>query len=273
MKVLNVKDVKLQLIKKYQSLDLSELNEILMNVFDCNFTELSSEIMIPVKKYKQAQKAIEKFLNGQPVNKIFKKAYFYGNEFYINKNVLAPRQDSELLIELALKEIKDKKNVNILDLCTGPGILGITLCKNANALIDATDISNKALKIAKLNAKKLNANINFIKSNMFDKINKHYDIIISNPPYVTETEWKVLNKNVKKYDPKIALVGGKDGLKFYEIIAKKAKHYLNKFGTIILEIGDEQRQSVSDIFKKYGFEGIVCHKDYNDKDRALVIKN
>ena len=272
MKVISIKNVKKNLSKAYTSVSSEELNEILMNVFDCDFTTLSSEILIPVSKYIIAVKSIKKYLKGQPVNKIFKKAYFYGNQFFIDKNVLAPRQDTELLIEIILKETEVKKKLKILDLCTGSGIIAITLAQKLDCDIDATDISAKALKIAKRNAKNIGAKINFAKSNMFEKVDDKYDIIISNPPYISKKDWEQLDKSVKKYDPKISLIGGKDGLKFFRDIANNAKNFLKRNGKIILEIGDDQKDSVTKIFEQFGFTNIECFKDYNNKDRALVIK-
>lgn len=173
-------------------------------------------------------------------------------------------------------------NIKILDLCTGSGAIAISIAKltsnnvgvyaYGDPQITATDISEKALKIAKTNAKNNNVQnkIKFIKSDMFENINGKFDVIISNPPYIETNTIKTLSKEVQN-EPKLALDGGQDGLDFYRIIAKNAHKYLNKNGIIMLEIGYNQRKTVTKIFedtKKY--KNIEYKKDYSNNDRMII---
>ena len=191
-----------------------------------------------------------------------------GLDFEVNENVLIPQPDTEVLVENAIKIVLDKyanKEVKILDLCTGSGAIAISIKKYlSNAIVYASDISKNALDIAKLNAKKNNVKINFILSNMFENIKDNFDIIVTNPPYIKSNEIAKLSKNVQA-EPKLALDGGEDGLKFYKIIAKKVSNYLNKKGTLLMEIGFDQGKEVVDLF-----EGSKCIKDYANNNRVVI---
>ena len=269
------------LIMKY-----SDIKNELLNLYnDYNFSDKTSDIdyvLSEIKKvdllkvrfeefslneYKKAKNIILKHLKlDMPLQKIFKKAYFYGLEFYVNNNVLTPRQDSEILIENALKE-----NFNCcLDLCCGSGALGLTIKKNRpQTNLTLVDISLKALKVSKINAKKLNENAKIIKSNMFDKIKDKFDLIVCNPPYIETKTIENLDNNVKNFDPKISLDGGVDGLKFYKIIYENLDNYLNSKGVCFLEIGYNQG-SLVDLFKQK-FKNVSLIKDYNNLDRVIKI--
>ncbi len=252
-----------------------------VNILFCEALNLSLPNLLLKAEIKNTQKsvinrAVNKRLKGMPIQKIFKRAYFYDYEFYINNNVLCPRPETELLVEECLKDIKniDKtKNTNncikILDLCTGSGCIAITLAKKCNAMVFASDISTKALNVARKNSKLLSANVKFIKSNMFKSIKQKFDIIISNPPYISSCDCKHLDREVKDYDPKLALDGGKDGLDFYRIIASNAKIYLNDNGKIFLEVGINEAKNVKNMLAKNGFDCYI-KKDYNNIDRIVV---
>lgn len=229
------------------------------------------------KKYKSI---LEEIINGKPIQYITKSQEFMGLNFYVDEDVLIPQPDTEVLVEETIKIIKEKyanKNVKILDLCTGSGAIAISIAKqidnNLNAEIYAIDVSKEALNIAQKNAKNNNVKINFIESNMFEKIeNIKFDIIVSNPPYIETESIKTLSKEVQN-EPIIALNGGKDGLDFYKIINKEAINYLEKEGYILLEIGYNQRENVTQIFEgKY--KNITCIKDLAGNDRVIkMMKN
>lgn len=191
--------------------------------------------------------------------------------FYVDENVLIPRADTEVLVEEAINLCKDRKKV--LELCTGSGAIAVSMEKYVKDIeITATDISKEALDIAKKNEQNLieKPTIKFIQSNMFEKINEKYDIIISNPPYI-KTE--VINEYNLEYEPKIALDGGKDGLDFYRIIIEEGYKYLNEEGIIALEIGYDQRKEVIEIAEKTNkYENIYCIKDLFGNDRVIIIK-
>lgn len=225
--------------------------------------ELSNEIE---EKYKQG---IEKLSKDIPLQYITNTQEFYGMKFKINENVLIPRYDTEILIEETLKLAKDQDK--ILDMCTGSGIIAITLAKNVEkANVFACDISLEALKVAKENNELHNANVKFINSNLFENIEeKNFDIIVSNPPYITEKEMQELENQVKK-EPELALYGGVDGLDFYRKITENAKEYLKKEGLLIFEIGYKQKEDVSKILIENKFKNIKCVKDLQGLDRVII---
>lgn len=225
--------------------------------------ELSNEIE---EKYKQG---IEKLSKDIPLQYITNTQEFYGMKFKINENVLIPRYDTEILIEETLKLAKDQDK--ILDMCTGSGIIAITLAKNVEkANVFACDISLEALKVAKENNELHNTNVKFINSNLFENIEeKNFDIIVSNPPYITEKEMQELENQVKK-EPELALYGGVDGLDFYRKITENAKEYLKKEGLLIFEIGSKQKEDVSKILIENKFKNIKCVKDLQGLDRVII---
>ena len=194
--------------------------------------------------------------------------------FYVNDNVLIPQPDTEILVEEVIKICKTKykeEPIKVLDLCTGSGAIAISIKKYVdNVEITATDISNNALKVAIKNANLNNVEIKFIESNMFEKINDKYDIIVSNPPYIEKEIIKTLSKDVQ-YEPTLALDGGTDGLSFYRDISKNAYKYLQKNSYLALEIGYNQKNSVIDILEKENrYKNIINIKDLSNNDRVII---
>lgn len=175
---------------------------------------------------------------------------FMGMKFFVNENVLVPRSDTETLVEEVIKLAKEENKKDIIELCTGSGIIAISLKKYLEeANVIATDISTKALEIAKRNTKQLleEDKIKFIQSDMFEKITGKYDIIISNPPYI-KTE--VIKEYSLEFEPIFALDGGQDGLEFYKIIIKEGYKYLKRNGIIALEIGYDQKEEIFELVAK-----------------------
>ena len=255
-----------------KSVDKAELNNILIKTLNKPLTHFIMKNEISFIDYFKVKRVIYLRHKHQPLNYILKSECFMGYNFYVNKNVLAPRPETELLVEKALTYIKNGNNV--LDLCCGSGCIGISLkklCleKNINANITCSDISPKALKVAKKNAKQNNSNINFIKSDLFENITEKFDVIVSNPPYINKEDMGTLDTEVKKYDPTLALYGGESGLDFYERITKNAKNYLTENGVILFEIGINQENEVSKMLLEQGFKTEII-KDYSGINRIVI---
>lgn len=215
---------------------------------------------------------IEKLTKGIPLQHITHRQEFMKMDFFVDENVLIPRPDTEILVEEVIKIAQKYNSPRILDLCTGSGAIAISLKKFVpNADITAVDISEKALEIAQKNAEKLEAKINFVKSNLFDKLdNKKFDIIVSNPPYIRKDEIKKLSEEVQK-EPKIALDGGEDGLDFYRIIAEQAINYLKTGSFLCFEIGYNQKNDVIKIIEdEQNYKNIYCKKDLYGNDRIII---
>lgn len=219
-------------------------------------------------------KNVKRLILGEPLQYITGIQEFMKLNFLVTKDVLIPRPDTEILVEEVIRKAENISNPVILDLCTGSGAIAVSLAKYIkNVHICAVDISSKALEIAKKNAE-LNGvknNIEFIESNLFDKIKERkFDIIVSNPPYIETETIKTLSKDVQS-EPKIALDGGKDGLNFYRKIADSGSKYLNRQGYICLEIGYNQRIAVRQILEnKKRYVNINCIKDLCGNDRVIT---
>lgn len=225
---------------------------------------------IDVDTYKNC---LEKIVKGVPVQYITNKQEFMSLNFYVDENVLIPQPDTEILVEEIIEKYKNKE-CKILDLCTGSGAIGIALAKNIeNSKVFATDISMKALQIAKLNAEKnlVHRKMKFIESDMFKDIKeKDFDIIVSNPPYIKTSVIEALSVQVQN-EPHIALDGGFDGLDFYKIIIENAYKYLKEDGQLFLEIGYDQKDDVTKLLNENKhYCDIYSKKDFGNNDRIVV---
>ena len=218
---------------------------------------------------------IEKISQGIPLQHITHSQEFMKMDFYVNENVLIPRPDTEILVEEVIKIASKMQAPKILDLCTGSGAIGISIAKNLkNSTVYAVDISKEALEIAQKNANRLEAkNIQFIKSDLFENINKmKFDIIVSNPPYIKNEDIQYLSNEVKK-EPMLALNGGIDGLDFYRKIAKEAIDYLKFESYLCFEIGYDQKIDVIEILEnEKQYTNIYSKKDLYGNDRIVVAK-
>lgn len=228
---------------------------------------------ISQEQYQKYQKYLNRRVLREPVGYILEKTEFMGLNFKVNSNVLIPRQETELIVESANKFIKENNLKTVFDLCTGSGAIAVSVAYYNNVSVVASDISDKALQIAKDNAviNNVSNKIEFIESDMFNNIiSKKFDIIISNPPYVTTDEYIGLEKELF-FEPKNAFVAGNDGLAFYRIIAQRAKQYLNDKGILLLELNSNISLRIADLFKD--FHSVKIVKDYSNLDRILVVEN
>lgn len=221
-------------------------------------------------------KLIKKLIEGVPLQHITHQQEFMKLMFYVDENVLIPRPDTEILVEEVIKLAKSINAKKILDLCTGSGAIAVSLAKYIEgSQITATDISRKALSIAKLNATNNNVEdrITFVSSDLFQNISEEkYDIIVSNPPYIKRKVIKTLDEEVKR-EPIIALDGGNDGLDFYKKIIGNAYQYLKYKGYICLEIGYDQKDEVIDLInKEEKYIDTYSKKDLFDNDRIVITK-
>lgn len=219
------------------------------------------------KRIKQRAKRI-------PLQHITGEQEFMGYTFKVNDKVLIPRQDTEVLVEEALSVLTGSEK--ILDMCTGSGCIIISLYKlleekglKPEGSFTAVDISKEALKVARENAKRLEAKVTFIESNLFENITDKYDMIVSNPPYIQTKEIEALEAEVKLYDPALALDGGADGLDFYRQIIRDGKKYLNKDGYLLLEIGYDEAEEVMNLLKEENYSKIYMKKDLSGLDRIV----
>ena len=217
--------------------------------------------------FNEAEKKLQEHY---PIQYLIGYVDFYNTKLNVNENVLIPRFETELLVENTLKFLENKNYQTLLDIGTGSGAIAIALKRNSNLSIDACDISKDALNIAKTNARNNNASINFFQLDILTAIpTKKYDVIISNPPYVSENE---LVSEETKYEPQIALYANHNGLEFYERILNIAPSILNKNGTIIFEIGQNQANAIKklalDIFPQ---AKITIKNDFNNYNRYLFI--
>ena len=232
--------------------------------------------IVPLDKaelYKNEVLALEE---GKPLQYVIGYVNFYGNKFYINENVLIPRFETEELVENTIEYIKKyfEEPVDIIDLGTGSGVIGLTLEKKISTnSVDLVDISLDALKITQKNVENLNSKANIINNNFLENINKKYDVIISNPPYIMNNE--EIESIVKNNEPHIALYGGEDGLDAYRNILKEARKNLKEKGLIAFEIGYKQKKAIEELAYYYLDNiKVICKKDLQGKDRMLfILKN
>jgi release factor glutamine methyltransferase len=241
----------------YSKIDIHTKKEIALNA------EVESEIL----------SILERLLLHEPIQYILGTVEFLNVNLTVDKRVLIPRQETELLVDIILKEVQGKDELKIIDLCTGSGCIAIALAFNLkNALVSATDLSKEALILAQKNANHNKCTIHFMNDSLLKPKNKYetYDIVVSNPPYVRESEKEKMEKNVIDFEPPMALfVSDSDPLIFYETIADFGRKYLSRKGAIYCEINEVFGREIEEIFKGSGFKNTHVLKDLNNKDRFI----
>ena len=249
---------------------------LLEKVFNCkdNYLVINNEKDLTPEQENYFKNLVKAVKAGEPVQYITNKQEFYDCEFYVDENVLIPQQDTSFVVYKALSIINSmnyNRPIKILDLCTGSGAIAIVISKmlkekNIAFEMTASDISEGALKVAMKNATKIipDVKINFILSDLFDKVDGKFDMIVSNPPYVRSEDIKKLSLDVQN-EPHIALDGGIDGLNFYRKISEKIDEHLTNKGYLVLEIGYDQGKKVCELFENSNF-----FKDLNKNDRCVI---
>ena len=232
---------------------------------------IHSEDIIEKNKAEEFFRLIERRSKRIPLSYVIGTRDFFGLTFKVDENVLIPEQETELLVEEVIKHSEGK---SVLDMCTGSGCIAISIALFGKpSKVAASDISEKALEVARENAKSLKAGeISFIQGDMFENVTDKFDIIVSNPPYIETGEIDELMPEVRDYIPRLALDGDIDGLKFYRIISKEAVKKLNKNGRIFYEIGYNQSRAVASILLENGFTDVKIMKDYSGLDRIVMAK-
>ena len=243
-----------------------------------NFTNLKKidliinrSLEIDESKVKKIKQKIKLRKQNVPLQYIIGNQEFMGLKFQVNEYTLIPRQDTEILVEKIVEIFKDKE-CEILEIGSGSGAISISLAKMIKkSKVTSVDISEKALEVSKKNAKLNDVfnKIDFIKSDIFEKVDKKFDLIVSNPPYIKTKEIDKLQKEVRMYEPILALDGGKDGLDFYRYISENAYKFLKQNGILAFEIGDNQAEDVKKIMND-SFEKITVYKDLQKIDRAII---
>ncbi len=237
-------------------------NEIILSNFNID--------QINITKF---NRLLQRRISNEPISKIINKKSFWKDDFYVNNYVLDPRPETEGIIEEAKNIFNNRKtNLNILDVGTGSGAIAISLAREfENAKILAIDISEHAIEVANINIKNKNLSnqINLKKTNI-DYIDENFDLIVSNPPYLTRTELENISDEIRYFEPKVALDGGEDGLNFYRVFADKISEKLKANGYLIIEIGEKQYMDCRDIFSNSSLKFEKKSTDLQKKDRIIV---
>lgn len=260
---------------QYSNINKRDARYILMCTLniDNNTILTNSDTLVSDDDVAKFNSLIEQVSNGIPIAYVVSKALFMGLNFYINNNVLIPRQETEQLVEEAIYYIKRSRVKSVLDMCTGSGCILISIAYFTNIIGIGADISHNAIKVANKNANinNLQSRLTFIQGDLFENIKTKSDIIICNPPYIPTKHINFLEDSVKCYEPHISLDGGLDGLLFYNKIAEQASNYLFLNGIIFLEIGYNQANEVKRIFYEKGYASVIIKKDYAGHDRIAII--
>ena len=236
------------------------------------------------KKYKYIEKiyndcyhssvlkfAIRRRLLNEPISKIIGYRKFWESTFFVDESVLDPRPETELLVEKVL-ELPNSK-LSLIDLGTGSGCIAISIARERpNFEVFASDISNDALKVAKTNSNFYKTSITFIKSDWFKKIDRKFDVIIANPPYISKQEYNNLSLCIRRFEPKIALLAGSKGLDSFKVIINQFFKYLRPNGMLLLEIGSTQKKIIKKIFHDNGYKKIEFFNDLSGKCRVVCVK-
>ena len=255
---------------------MNEAELVFSYILDCDRLSLylNKDSFLKKDKSVLVSKALARRISGEPVQYILGKSEFMGLEFKTDRRALIPRPETEILVGSVINELKAGKKTRpeILDIGTGCGCIAVSIAKLLpGSQVQACDISESALKLARENASLNNVNVRFFHSDLFSGTDKKFDLIISNPPYVALKEYYKLERGIL-FEPQNALKAGTDGLCFYRKITKLAAGYLKRSGMIAFEAGKGQAQEIKRLLQKNGFCGIRIIKDYNNIERVIIGK-
>ena len=257
----------------------SEIEWLLCSLFQCSRLDLYMRFEEPLQKSQllTLRSWVKRRLKNEPLQYITGSCDFYGRNFLVNANVLIPRPETERLIDESIKCIEHINCPKILDIGSGSGCISITMAKEReDSVVLGLDFFEESIKISKKNADNLKANnVSFIKMDILNNFPKQsFDLVISNPPYIAMEEISTLMKDVKDYEPEVALTDFNDGLTFYRRYSSLLPYLLNESSSLVLEVGlGNHPQEVISIFKESGFSDIHILKDYNGDDRVIIVKN
>ena len=258
-----------------QKIHKDQTKLILSTLLNLNYLELSLHLsdLVSEEIISKFNKCIDNIKEGKPIQYALNNVNFYGLDFYVDERVLIPRFETEELVYNTINYINKyfNKNIKVLDLCTGSGCIGLTLKNlNNNLLVTLSDLSPYALEVCEINRKNLNLEVNIIESDLFDNIHDKFDVIVSNPPYVSIND--EVDSLVKNNEPSMALFANLDGLEFYERILKECENYLNSKYLIAFEIGESEKDRVLKLIDKYLKDvKIITKTDMSKRDRMIFI--
>lgn len=254
----------------------AEAGAILAHVLGVEIGTLHLRLLKPCDKRAQIEDVLQKRLSGMPLAYALGEKYFYGYRFAVDERVLIPRWDSEVVAERAIAAAKERGYTRALDMCCGSGCLGAALMLESDVeKIVFADISAAALELAQQNVTRLlgesgkKAEAEFVQTDLFDKIESDFDIIICNPPYVSAAEYQTLDAQVREFEPRGALVAERDGYAFYENIAAQAGAHIKAGGALVLEIGSTQGDTVAELLNQNGYKNVTIGRDLAERPRVV----
>jgi release factor glutamine methyltransferase len=261
-----------QIKDKEKTLDIQILIERAFNLTKTEFWIKKNDEIKNKAGLNKFYKYFKRLKNEEPIAYILKEKEFFSENFYINKNVLIPRPETEILVEKAM-ELKPPPS-KILDIGAGSGVISIILAKKLNTKVISVERSKKSIYVLKKNIliHKVKNRVIPVFSDLFPENHNRFDLIISNPPYLSVRDWERLPLNIKKFEPRSSLVSGENGTEIIKRIIINSPDYLKKKGTILIEIGYNQKQTVKNILKKIGFSNIIFFNDYNNIPRIAFAK-
>lgn len=225
-------------------------------------------VMLDEDQYNYYWYLVRRRAEHEPMDSLLGYTEFMGIDIPFSEVTLSPRQETEIMVFNIINENKSRANLKVLDLCSGSGCIGLAIAKHLGAEVTCVDLSSDAIIVAKATANKNNIKVDFVKSDLFENVTGTYDIIISNPPYIPSGDCNDLEKEVRDYDPLLALDGGEDGLDLIRRISEDAPNFLNDNGLIYMEYGIGQTEDIVKLFEK-GFDNIEIVKDYSGIDRYI----